>query len=349
VRVEIDISRLHPQSLKRGVGFYTLNLFQALKKFKSKDRFFLKKKERDLQTDLVHYPFFDPFFTTLPLIKNKPVVVTIHDLIPLKFPKHYPPGVKGKLSWQIQKLSLKGVDLIITDSLNSKKDINEITGLPLKKIKAVYLAVDKRFKKISCQKKLAKTKKKYRLPDKFILYVGDLNWNKNVLGLAKACLELKIPLVLVGQQAASRNFDPSHPENQPLVLIQELIKKNKNLIRPVGFLSLDQLVNFYNLADLYVQPSFYEGFGLPLLEALSCGCPVICSDQASLPEIGGQAVVYFDPYQENDLLKKIKKLFSKQKKLRILKKKGLKQSKKFSWEKTAWQTRRVYEKVLAEK
>lgn len=346
MKVVIDISQLHPLALKRGVGFYTLNLFKSLKELKDKNQFFLQKNKKEkIKADLIHYPYFDPFFLTLPLVKNKPTVVTIHDLTLLKFPQYYPSGVRGKIKWQIQKISLKGVKAIITDSKNSKKDIEKIIGFPKEKIFVVYLACGKEFKKLKVKSSKSKVKEKYRLPDDFILYVGDLNWNKNVKGLIQAFKKLKVKslkLVLVGEAFVN-------PELLEAKEIKRMIKEwqleDKILI--LGFIPTRDLVAIYNLATLYVQPSFYEGFGLPVLEAMSCGCPVLSSNQASLPEVGERAVEYFNPYKKKELVEKLFFLLSNKEKLKELSIKGLKQAKKFFWKKTALETKKIYEKVLS--
>lgn len=350
MRVVIDISQLHPAALKRGVGFYTLNLFNSLKKLDDDNSYLLKRekeegirKEKEEKVDLIHYPYFDPFFLTLPLVKNKPVVVTVHDLTPLKFPQHYPSGIRGKIKWQIQKTSLKGTRAIITDSENSKKDLIEIASLPKDKISVVYLAPGRGFKKLEEENYKFKIKKAYQLQDRFVLYVGDLNWNKNVKGLVKAVSKVnqKVKLVLVGSAFKEENL-------KELKELKRLIKKLKldNKVKLLGFIPNKDLVAIYNLATLYIQPSFYEGFGLPVLEAMSCGCPVLCSNQASLPEVGGLSVEYFNPFKKEELEKKLVLLVTNKDKLREMSNKGLKQAQKFSWKKTALETREIYKKSL---
>ncbi|PJE68881.1 hypothetical protein COU96_02790, partial [Candidatus Shapirobacteria bacterium CG10_big_fil_rev_8_21_14_0_10_38_14] len=156
------------------------------------------------QFDIVHYPYFDLFWLTLPIKKPKPTVVTIHDVIPLVFPQHFPLGIKGKIKFKIQKFSLKGVKAVITDSKNSKKDIANWLAYPKEKIYVIPLAPGKEFRPITNRQSLVATKQKYQLPDTFVLYVGDVNYNKNIPGLIKAFDKLKTPfknlkLVLVGK------------------------------------------------------------------------------------------------------------------------------------------------------
>ncbi len=348
MKVVIDISLLHPAALKRGVGFYSLNLFQALKNLGDKNQYFLKKgKDISFSPDLVHYPFFDPFFLTLPCLIRKKAIVTIHDLTPLKFPQHYPSGVKGKIKWQMQKRLVKNAKAIITDSHNSKKDTVEIIGYPQERIFPIYLAADDNFQPLKMKQLMIKRlREKYHLPEKFLFYVGDLNWNKNIKGLIRAFGEVgnkdkDLSLVLAGPAFENQDLRELK-ELKDLIEILGLVKR----VLILGFIPAKDLVIIYNLAKLYIQPSFYEGFGLPVLEAMSCGCPVLSSNQGSLPEIGGQAVAYFYPFKENDLENNLSSLLKNKNKLKDLKKRGLMQAKKFSWRKTALETREVYEKII---
>ena len=355
-KIGIDISPLKDANRFRGVGFYTKNLVDALQRLVKEDKKYsnfeiklINEQYGNLtiqQFSLIHYPYFDPFFLTLPKRGEVPMVVTVHDLTPLKFPEHYPPGIKGKLRWFAQKNRLKKVDAIITDSQNSKKDIMmEVVDYPENQIHVVYLAPAPIFKKL-------KIKQKYHLPDTFVLYVGDVNWNKNVPGLVKACEKIGIPLVIVGRQAVSKNYNRTHIENRDLVWLQKKAKKSKFLKRYsskslflLGFVPTKDLVAIYNLATVYCQPSFYEGFGLPVLEAMACGCPVVSSNRGSLPEICGKAALMFNPHRKGDIDNALQKII-KNKKLAVdLSKRGLIQAKKFSWRKTAQETLNIYDKL----
>jgi len=357
IKIGIDISPLKNANRFRGVGFYTKNLVEALQKLIKEDKkyssFQIELIEQQYsnsnitiqQFSLIHYPYFNPFFSTLPKYEKVPVVVTVHDLTPLKFSKHYPPGIKGKLRWFGQKNRLRKVRAIITDSQNSKKDIIKIVGYPENQIHVVYLAPDSNFKVIKSTTILCSIVVKYELPKKFVLYVGDVNWNKNVPGLVKACGKIGIPLVIVGKQAVSKDFDQNHPENQDLVWLQKEAQNNPH-IHLLGFVDDKDLPVIYNLATVYCQPSFHEGFGLPVLEAAQCGCPVVCSNQGSLPEVGEEVVAYFNPWQERDLEKTLKKVWGSEALRKKLSQKGLAQAKKFSWQKTAKNTVKVYQAVL---
>ncbi len=347
MKILIDISPIRSKSKKRGIGFYTKHLVASLRKYDKANTYqlFIGKEKIPPKTDLVHYPYFDFFYLTLPLVKKTKTIVTVHDATPLVFPKKFPKGIKGLIKYKIQKTSLKRTDAVITDSHCSKRDIVKFLDYPKEKIFVIPLAPSENFKRIKDQSQLEAVRKKYKLPKKFILYVGDANWNKNLLNLTKACRKLKIPLVLVGQTFILKKFNRSHFENQSLVEVQKQIKKHKNIFAP-GFVKAKDLVLLYNLATVYCQPSYYEGFGLPVLEAMRCGCPVVCSQTPSLPEVAGDAAYYFNPYSKNSLCKSLKKCLDDKNLARKLSILGEKQAKKFSLRKTALETSRVYQKVL---
>ncbi len=353
--VAIDVSPLKNANRFRGVGFYTKNLTESLKKVikenKKYSNFEIKLIEKPFsnsaiqQFSLVHYPYFDIFFSTLPKGKKRPTVVTVHDLTPLGFPDHYPPGIRGKINWARQKNRLQKVEAIITDSQNSKEDIVRLVGYLPEKIFVIYLGVGKSFKKIKNKKIKLEIKQKYCLPEKFVFYVGDVNWNKNIPGLVRACQKIKVPLVIAGKQAVSQNYDQAHPENQDLVWLQKEAQKDPK-IHLLGFVEDKDLPVLYNLSSVYCQPSFYEGFGMPLVEAMACGTPIISSNQGSLPEIGEGAVLYCDSHKRTSLARAIEAVMGDEDLAQKLSKKGLVQVKKFSWEKCAKRTLAVYRQVI---
>jgi len=355
-KIVIDISRLPKQALKRGEGIYAVNLFYALKRLKDENKYYLKRKESEYVNDfdVIHFPYFNPFFLNVSWFSNKPKIITVHDLTQIKFIKYYDVGFRGRLKWQIQKRFLKRAERIITDSKASKKDIIELTDYPKDKIDVVYLAAGDKYKKLDIPPKAEAFRRagkifreKYKIANKFILYVGDLNWNKNVEGLLKAFSPTTshqppvTDLVLTGSAFENNNL-------KELQEVKKLIKdlKLRDRVKLLGFVPKDDLVKLYNLALFYVQPSFWEGFGLPVLEAMKCGCPVLSSNKGSLPEVGGSAVEYFDPDKKGELADKIKALLKSRKKREKLAKKGLKQAEKFSWKKTAKETAKIYKKVL---
>jgi len=319
----------------RGVGFYADNLAKALDKVSDITL-------TDKNPDIIHYPFFDLFYATLPLKKEKPTIVTIHDLTPLVLSGRYPKGIRGTLNLARQWLSLQSVSAIITDSVSSKNDIEKIFRVPAEKIFVTPLAIDPIYKKDISEEKLKELKKRLNLPSKFILTVaGGPNPNKNLPSLAEVTDRLDIPLVIVGKGMLQEVREPVHPELIDMVRL----KVYKHIILP-GFVSNEDLNALYRLAALYVQPSLYEGFGLPLLEAMTAGCLVASSNTSSLPEIYHEGAITFNPRKLLSMEKAIKKalsLTSKEKQNQIEQAKA--KADTFTWSKTAKATLDVYRKV----
>ena len=350
MRVAIDVSPLKTGHKFRGIGFYTERLVKAIKKFDKENEYvFIDHRSSviDHQFDLIHYPYFDLFFLTLPIKKPAPVAVTIHDVIPLVFPEHYPKGLKGWCKLQRQKLSLKNVRVVITDSQNSKKDIVKYLGFSKDKIFVVPLAPGEEFRLIKSTPLLYRIREKYKLPDTFVLYVGDVNWNKNIPGLIKAFKTIErlnneaMKLVLVSKALEDRNL----PETKTILrLIKELGLNNR--IKILGFVPTKDLVAIYNLAAAYCQPSFYEGFGLPVLEAMACGTPVVCSKTSSLPEVVGDAAIFVDPKDIKSIAQGIKHVIENEEVKETFRKKSISRASQFSWKKTAEKTIGVYKKIL---
>ena len=345
MKVVISLKPLQSGSKTRGVGVYTRELIRTLQELYPQDEFIPTTHDYYHQdADLVHFPFFDPFFLTLPLHKSKPTIVTVHDLIPLKFPQHFPKGIRGTIKWWIQRYSLHQVDHLITDSISSQTDIHQLLHFPLEKISVIPLGPNIRYARVPIKLKQT-VQQEYNLPDRYLLYVGDVNWNKNVLGLIKEFSLLNNPrlhLVLVGRAFLKE------PPTKELRQIKALINKSeaKPRIHLLGFVPSHHLPALYALATLYIQPSWYEGFGLPILEAMEHRCPVISANTGSLPEVGGEAVVYFNPHKKGDLAEKIKQLSASAEKRRQLVELGKKQAKQFSWQKTAQMTYEVYQKLV---
>jgi glycosyltransferase involved in cell wall biosynthesis len=348
MRVGLEVSSLTTAHQVRGIGFYTQRLRdQLLKLAKIQADFSLVEVNGKPKTklDLLHYPYFQPFFRTLPLFHSVPVVVTVHDLIPLKFPKHFPPGKRGKWHWHWQRLALKRAAAVITDSKASAADILQLAGIQAEKLAVIYLAADSLFQPIKNKRLLDRLRTRYQLPAKFVLYTGDLNWNKNVVVLAQACVDLGYPLVVVGKQAMAVGYDPDHPENQELAAFQRQAEAHPKEIIRLGFVPTGDLVGLYNLATCCAQPSRAEGFGLPVLEAMACGCPVVTAKTTSLAEIAGSAALLVDPTKPQELTKALHTMWQRVGVRRRLTSLGLKQAAQFSWEKTAQETFSVYQKV----
>jgi glycosyltransferase involved in cell wall biosynthesis len=347
MRIAIDISPLQSGHKIRGVGFYIEYLKRSLLRYFPDNEylFFTKEKEIINKPDIIHYPYFEPFFLTLPIIKKYKTVVTIHDLTPLLYPQHFPAGIKGKIKWKIQKQIVKKSDAIITDSYTSQKDIARILKIKKAHIKVAYLAAAEEFKKLPKGKWAAEITNKFNLPEKFVLYVGDVTWNKNLPTLIEAIKMSNLTLVLVGKKLLEKDFDKTNPWNKDLIKAQKMIEGDKRFIR-LGFVSTPDLVALYNTATVLVFPSMYEGFGLPILEAMQSGCPVVLAKEGTLREVGGEAAYYVNPFNANNIAVGIGEVFYTPKLQQKLSQKGLEQAQKFSWQKTAGETVKAYKHAL---
>lgn len=328
---------LHISSSTRGIGVYARELMGALTKYYPAD-----SVTSALPGDIIHYPFFDPFSRTLKIDSKVPTVVTVHDLIPLRFPQHFPIGWRGKFNWWAQQRSISRVAHIITDSQSSQKDIINIMGIAKEKITVIPLGPNHTQKvSVGLSNKIAQN---YSLPHKYLLYVGDINWNKNLPGLIKSFSEIEdstLRLVLVGKVFSDK---PNIPEYRSLMQAINQSGKSDRIVL-IGFVPSHHLSVFYARATLYVQPSWYEGFGLPILEAMKFGCPVASSNRGSLPEVGGEAVAYFDPGKT--MTATLSTLLHSRSRLEELSAQGTAQAKLFTWDKTASLTHKVYEQVLS--
>ncbi len=343
----------------RGIGTHTKALLEGLEKIKTKD---FKIVEDPKAADITHYTKFNPFFVSLPFVKpSKKVVLTIHDLIPLIYSKHYPPGIKGRINFAMNKFLIwKNVDAIITISETSKKDICRFLNIDPKKVYVIYLAPKKEYKKLTDIKSLTTVKNKFNLPSKFVFYFGDINYNKNIPTLVEACKLSGISLVIAGKQAVDIDTHhniligpmdylrflsgKTHPEIAHYEDLQEIFNKNKVL--RLGYVSDEEANVVYNLASVCVQPSYYEGFGLSVIHAMAAGCPVVASKTQALVEIGQDVCLFADPNNPKDMAQKISQVVNNQSIRESLVKKGKILVKKFSWEHTAKETLDVYIKCL---
>jgi len=343
-KIEIVAKSPYAGSGPRGVDVYATHLFNSLSSSYSRDKTILSRdKPSNKPVDIIHYTFFDPFFLTL--WKHKPkakYIVTVHDLIPLKFPKFFPVGIRGKLRWLLQKRALLGASAVITDSVCSKNDIASLTGIDRSVIFVVPLAAGH----TTVSKQLVKQVIfEYNLPERYILYVGDINWNKNIPGLIQAFAKLKSDnthLILVGKAFESSRNTPEY-----LAIKQAVDASGKSaLIHMLGFVPSHHLPSIYKAATLYVQPSWYEGFGFPVLEAMEQGTPVASANTGSLPEVGGEYAHYFDPSNHVEMTKLIQSLLDNQDKRTKFVETGKQWASSFSWDQVIEATHAVYEQVL---
>lgn len=296
-------------------------------------------------TNLIKDPldlYFAPHFAGIPKNGFPKMVVTIHDLVFMKFPEHR--GALSDFYLKRTKIAIEKSQQIIADSLSTKKDLIDLLGVSSNKIKVVSLGVDHLFKKINNQKEIVlRTQKYIDLGQKYILAVGNLEPRKNLSVIVKAfsLLPLKLQqqykIVFVGGKGwnNSRLQQTIHDHNLSSKVIF------------TGFVKDEDLPYIYNRASVFIYPSLYEGFGLPPLEAMACGTPVICSNTSSLPEVVGRAGLLINPQDETEIAQAMKKILNSPLLAQKLSAKGQKQAEKFSWAKTARETLAVFHKILA--
>lgn len=335
MKVAIDNSPLISGHKVRGVGFYTRNLINAFgDKVEAADF-----SKTDLNKyNVIHLPYFNPFFIDIPFATKPKLVVTIHDVMPLIYPKVYQPGIKGKIKFFINKLILKKVSAIITLTETSKKDIVRLLGIPAKKVFPIYLAPAVRPKIVNNNKD--RIRKKYNLPDKYAFYVGDINYVKNIPMLVEACKKAKITLVMSGKQVKDiENQNLNHPELVHLKGIDW-----SGVIR-LGYASDEEVPVIFSMASVFVHPALYEGFGITIIEAMSYGVPVVAGKTQALVEIGQGGCLFADPKNSNDIAEKISEVLTNKTLRNQLIKSGKALVKNYTWEKTAKETLEVYKNV----
>lgn len=283
--------------------------------------------------------FFAPTSFIIPAFLPKKIrsVIVVHDLVAFLHSGSH--ETKASI---IEKLFLRRAAnkafVIIVPSKNTKKDLMKIVDISEKKITVVPLAAGGEFLKDFTAKEIENFKAKYNLPDEYILAVSGLQPRKNIAVLLSAMPEItkkhsRLKLVIVGGKGwKSKN-------------IQHVISKLGDIVMLIESCSPSELPIFYKLAKMLVYPSLYEGFGLPPLEAMSAGCPVICSNSSSLPEVTGTAALTFSPTDEKALIKHIVNLFEDDNLRSELVKKGKIQAQKFSWEKAAKAVMRVFSTI----
>jgi len=278
--------------------------------------------------------YWQPNFIPSNSIKAKKVVTSVHDFSFILHSDFHP---KERIDY-FEKNFFQNIyksDIIITGSEYSKKEILERLNFSEEKVRVVYHGI-----RHDIFKEYQDIKLDFKIPRKFILSVGSIEPRKNLLGLLKAYnllkekLTIEYKLVLVGFKGW---------ENSELM---GLIDKNKESIHYLGYITDEELAKVYNLASCFVFPSFYEGFGLPPLEAMACGTPVVTSNLTSMPEVCGDAVVYCNPYEVNDIKEKIELVLEDADLQEQMIKKGLKRSKEFSWEKSSNQHVKIFKDIL---
>ncbi len=366
LRIGID-ARLVYYS-QAGIAQYTLRLIQGLADLDRENQFIILQSRKDKHTivdkpsfkrvslwtpshhrleqyslhleisgldlDVLHSPDFIP-----PFRRNCKSIITIHDLAFLLYP-HFLTKESARYYGQIDQ-AVKRTDHIIAVSESTRQDTIRLLGAPEHKITVIYESANPVYRPVDNREALEQTKSKYHISGDFILFVSTIEPRKNLPTLLKAYRQLldsykaNVKLAVVGRRGWL--------SEEVFTLVDKL--KLTNDVFFLGRVTGEDLLHLYNAAQLLAQPSFYEGFGLPPLEAMACGTPVVVSNVSSLPEVVGDAGLLVDPEDVSELAVAIWRVLTDQALRADLIAKGLKRARCFSWEKTARQTLELYQRV----
>ena len=304
-----------------------------------REQFSIPLDLRREKVDLFHAPHY-----VLPPLTPCKSVVTIHDCIHLRFPQYLP----NRLGYVYARSSLwiatHRATRVLTVSETSKRDILRYFHVPESKIDVIYNAIDERLGEAPSDAEMAQVRERYQLNDPFVLYAGNIKPHKNLERLIEAFHTLR----------------RGGLENVKLLIIGDEISKYATLRRTVhryklhkhvrffGFVPDATLAILYRLARVFVFPSLYEGFGLPPLEAMASGTPVITSNVSSLPEVVGDAAMLIDPYEPDAIAGAMRRVLMEDRLRDDMRERGLARAREFSWDRSVRRVRQIYEEVLAQ-
>jgi glycosyltransferase involved in cell wall biosynthesis len=364
MRVAIDARKLHDF----GIGTYIRNLLRHLARIDQDTEYVLLCRDADLHVpdqlgenfravretsrnyslrEQVHIPYVlmrerpdvyhAPHYVLPPAVPCRSVV-TIHDTIHLAFPQYLPNRGAYAYARSLMWAATKRSDRILTVSESSKRDIIHYFNVDPEKIVVVYNALDERFSTEPPAEEIARVRERFQLDHGFVLYVGNIKPHKNLVRLIEAFDGLRregfddLKLLIIGDEISK------WPALRRAV---HRLKLHKH-VRFLGFQSDETLASLYRLAAVFVFPSLYEGFGLPPLEAMASGTPVVTSNVSSLPEVAGDAAVLVDPYDTTAIKEGIKRVLIDPTLREELRRKGLQRAREFSWERSVGRTREIY-------
>jgi glycosyltransferase involved in cell wall biosynthesis len=298
--------------------------------------FDLAQKVREDSPDLLHVQY------TAPLGCSVPVVVSVHDVSFLEHPEYFTRDRALQLQWTVRR-TVRRAARILTGTEFSRRSILKVYGdLDEDKVVAVPNAAASEFRPISREAASATVRERYSISAPFLLSVGDLQPRKNQIGLIRAFARLvrahphlKHHLVLAGKETWFADRVREAARESGVV----------DRIHFFGFVSDRDLLQLYNACEVFVFPSFYEGFGLPALEAMACGRAVVCSNTSALPEVVDGAAILFDPYAVDEIVRAIADLLLDAELRARMERLGLQRAAHFSWQKTAERTLEVFREV----
>jgi glycosyltransferase involved in cell wall biosynthesis len=292
------------------------------------------------EADVLHIPYWAP-----PLRSDAPIVVTIHDIIPLILPQ-YRGGALVRAYTQLVSAATRGATLILTDSDASRTDIMQHLRIPEDRIRTIYLAANPEFTDHLDPIDTTALRRNYDLPEEYVLYLGGFDARKNVETLlqvytwAQDVLGENYPLVIAG------GLPDRHDEffHDPRVIAKQI--EVEDVVRCIGRVAEEDKVALYQQARVFLYPTLYEGFGLPALEALACGVPVVGSNASSVPEIVGDAGILVDPKDARAMAGALIAVCTEDALHDDLSERALNQAAQFSWERCAHETVEAYESVM---
>lgn len=299
------------------------------------EQYYIPDILKNKNVDLYHVPQNG---IGLPQTKNSVYVATVHDLIPYIMPETVGRGYLTKFISQMPAI-IPSLDMIITVSEWSKKDIMRIFDVPEEKIYVTPLAASDIFKPQDKNTAAEFLKQKYNIQDNMILYLGGFSPRKNVKSILVAFsmirknLSKDIKIVIIGS---------AKDEHQFLYKLAQSLNIEDNVIF-TGYVPYEDLPFFYNTCDVFVYPSLYEGFGLPVLEAMCCGTPTITSNVSSIPEVAGDGALLINPFDAEELAHAMENVLEDDSLKADLVSRGFKRASLFDWKKTASETLKVYE------
>jgi glycosyltransferase involved in cell wall biosynthesis len=293
----------------------------------------MPRAARALSPDLVHYPYF-----AAPARSPAPLIVTAHDVIPLVLPE-YRGSPLVRMYMRLQAATVRRARLILTDSNASRHDVVRFLDVPRQRVRVIPLAADPSLTPAPPDE-IEAVRRRLRLPERYVLYNGGLDVRKNVPRLILAYARARGSHGVVEPLVVTGNPDQRGALFPPVRSLVEQLGLDKH-VRFVGTVR-EEIRALYSGCALFVYPSRYEGFGLPVLEAMACGAPVACSNASSVPEVAGDAALLFDPEDEAQMAESIARGLAEPE----MGKRGLARAAEFSWQKTAAATLQAYRDAL---
>jgi glycosyltransferase involved in cell wall biosynthesis len=323
----------------RGLGENFQAVTEAAPGYSLREQIMVPLDLRRQKAALFHAPHY-----VLPPLTPCRAIVTIHDCIHLRFPQYLP----NRFGYAYARGSLwaatRRANRILTVSEASKRDLLHYFRVPESKIDVIYNAIDERFDQAPSEDEINRVRERYQLTDRFVLYAGNIKPHKNLERLIEAFQIFRrggfedVRLLVIGDQV-------SHYATLRRAVHRHQLHKH---VRFFGFVPDETLAVLYRLASVFVFPSLYEGFGLPPLEAMASGTPVITSNVSSLPEVVGDAAVLIDPYDVEAIADAMARVLGDDALRARLSAQGVARARHFSWERSVRRVREIYEEVLAD-